>query len=431
MTFTSALETMPLSQAEIAPAPPWLDAGETAPVRTYSASEAAERTGASREGLLTWERRFGFPLPVRNARGHRRYTNRDLAEIARIRASVESGISVAAAIEAVRAERGQGVAAAPGLATPPCREGLDALPSPAAIVEAPDFRSVYANRAFREIFPGAHVGAKVEDVVGFDGLGMGLRRVLKTGEVFEHADHPVVVNREVRCFSITHARLAVVPGRPHHILVVARDKTEEIRAERRLVARWRASAEAQGPRAGTTRSFLDSLRALSKKAARGGLLPALAEHLRRECYADSVTVARVKNKTLIAMADRSTGPAIRWQPVDITASPALTYALRKDRIVWLQQADAASDRERALLCRLLARTLCCAPIVVERRVIGAILIRWSLDEHEVVQDELNFLEVARGLVTLARGDMSSHAGARGRVDTSLSGFAPMGDRKEP
>jgi DICT domain-containing protein len=68
-----------------------------------SIGDLAERTGVSTATLRTWETRFGFPEPVRRPGGHRRYTERHVAEIGVVLRLRAQGLGVHGAIEQARA----------------------------------------------------------------------------------------------------------------------------------------------------------------------------------------------------------------------------------------------------------------------------------------------------------------------------------------
>ncbi len=68
--------------------------------QTVSATDFAALTGVSRERLRTWERRHGFPRPVRAHGGPRRYAVDDVARVVAVRRAVESGVPIPSAIDA-------------------------------------------------------------------------------------------------------------------------------------------------------------------------------------------------------------------------------------------------------------------------------------------------------------------------------------------
>lgn len=70
------------------------------PGQTVSATEFAALTGVSRERLRTWERRHGYPVPVRAHGGARRYPVAEVSRVVGIRRAVEAGVPVSVAIQA-------------------------------------------------------------------------------------------------------------------------------------------------------------------------------------------------------------------------------------------------------------------------------------------------------------------------------------------
>jgi DICT domain-containing protein len=68
-----------------------------------SIGEMSRRTGLSVAGLRNWEVRYGFPVPVRTPSGQRRYREADAEMVVDVLRLRHGGLSVGAAIEAVRA----------------------------------------------------------------------------------------------------------------------------------------------------------------------------------------------------------------------------------------------------------------------------------------------------------------------------------------
>ncbi len=68
--------------------------------QTVSATEFAALTGVSRERLRTWERRHGYPTPVRVDGGARRYAVADIAHVVGVRRAVEAGVPLTTALRA-------------------------------------------------------------------------------------------------------------------------------------------------------------------------------------------------------------------------------------------------------------------------------------------------------------------------------------------
>src|SRR2546423_7496100 len=68
-------------------------------MRSLKTREAASLLNVSPNTLRTWERKFGFPRPLRSPGRHRAYTH---AEIVALRDALRRGLSVPSAISVVR-----------------------------------------------------------------------------------------------------------------------------------------------------------------------------------------------------------------------------------------------------------------------------------------------------------------------------------------
>lgn len=100
----------------------------------YTMGAVTQQTGIPAETLRSWERRHGFPDPVRTASNQRRYSGRDITAITWILEQTRAGQSVSTAIEILqRAIAGDGLAGLPPpgstLPTSPRDSLLDALSS--------------------------------------------------------------------------------------------------------------------------------------------------------------------------------------------------------------------------------------------------------------------------------------------------------------
>jgi MerR family transcriptional regulator, light-induced transcriptional regulator len=80
----------------------------TAPEELLGIGELEARTGVASTTLRAWERRVGFPAPVRTAGGQRRYRAGDVERIERVLAERRRGLSLAAAVAAVTRVAGVG-----------------------------------------------------------------------------------------------------------------------------------------------------------------------------------------------------------------------------------------------------------------------------------------------------------------------------------
>ena len=115
--------------------------------QTVSATRFSALTGVSRERLRTWERRHGFPEPVRIGSGPRRYAIGDTARVVTVRHAAAAGVPLP---EAIAAARGATVPDAPPAAA--FRATVDGAPVPIALVSGPEpLRLIWTNAALRAI----------------------------------------------------------------------------------------------------------------------------------------------------------------------------------------------------------------------------------------------------------------------------------------
>lgn len=75
---------------------------------TFNLKVVLKETGIRPDTLRAWERRYGLPKPQRSAGGHRLYSQRDIEMIKWLMARQEEGLSIARAVELLRAQMAQG-----------------------------------------------------------------------------------------------------------------------------------------------------------------------------------------------------------------------------------------------------------------------------------------------------------------------------------
>ena len=61
------------------------------PALLHSIADVERDTGLSKDTLRVWERRYGFPTPVRDAVGERQYDDLQLQRLRRIRRLLDAG----------------------------------------------------------------------------------------------------------------------------------------------------------------------------------------------------------------------------------------------------------------------------------------------------------------------------------------------------
>ncbi len=129
---------------------------------TISATEFARLTGLSRERLRTWERRHGFPVPVRSGAGRRRYALADAAPLIAARRAADAGVPVAAALTQARA-----AAQGAEVTTDVLVRAFEEAPLESLVVSGPSPVTVlYANRAAREAHGTPVVGDDIDGEPG-------------------------------------------------------------------------------------------------------------------------------------------------------------------------------------------------------------------------------------------------------------------------
>jgi DNA-binding transcriptional MerR regulator len=125
-----------------------------------SASRFATLTGVSRERLRTWERRYGFPRPLRVSGGPRRYALVDAARVVAVRHAAEEGVPLSDAIAATNTTRPTGISAKTLEVIP------ERLPVPLLLVSGPaPMRIEYVNPALAERTGSPTAGADLVDAL--------------------------------------------------------------------------------------------------------------------------------------------------------------------------------------------------------------------------------------------------------------------------
>jgi DNA-binding transcriptional MerR regulator len=115
--------------------------------QTVTATRFSEMTGVTRERLRTWERRFGFPEPVRVGSGPRRYAVADAPRVVAVRFAAQAGTPLETAIAAARAAVPADVPGARAF-----QAAVELAPVPVALVSGPEpLRLAWANAALRAI----------------------------------------------------------------------------------------------------------------------------------------------------------------------------------------------------------------------------------------------------------------------------------------
>jgi hypothetical protein len=353
--------------------------------QTVSATEFAELTGISRERLRTWERRFGFPRPVRVDQGPRRYALSDAARVVAVRRAAQEGVPLARAIEE---SAGSSVPAV----SPAMLAGVAATaPTPILLVSGPQpLRVAWINASSREpagAGGGLEVGVELERLSWF--MGSDLERTLHTlfagdAPALECA-HPAWDGSDLIERSVAF-RLPFEPGEAPTVALIGVDRADEQLARREV---------------GELRGRLARMRAREKRLERWiGLTASLAERFQRE--ADDGVLTLVTDMMVRGLGAIDAGIAVYEtgelalrassrgvlgsHTVTVTGYDDLAALMHAGTPGWLAQASGGAFGAPAGLHAL------AVPIVVVAETLGLLLVLF--DERTELSDD------ARQLLTV-------------------------------
>jgi DNA-binding transcriptional MerR regulator len=378
--------------------------------QTVSATDFAEVTGISRERLRTWERRFGFPQPVRSGQGPRRYALTDAPRVLAVRRAAEQGVPLANAISAVAAGEADGADWAGGepVSAATLAAIATAAPTPVVLVTGPQpLRVAWINTPLGALPAAPAVGEELDALPWF--LGSDLERTLHTLFAGDTAvlecGHPAWDGSAAHERSVAY-RLPPQPGEPPAVALVGADRTDEQRARREL---------------GELRRELTSARGRERRLERWiELTASLAERFQRE--ADDAVLGVVTSTMVRALRAVDAGIAVYMagelalgsssrgvlgpRMVTVTGYDDLAGLMHAGRPGWLAPATGA-----AFGTPLGLQTLA-VPIVVVGDTLGLLLLvfdeRTELDEDarrllSVVSAGLGFTLLRDRLVASGRG----------------------------
>jgi len=299
-----------------------------------SATRFAQLTGVSRDRLRTWERRHGFPRPVRIAGGPRRYLVADITRVVAVRRAAEDGVPLPAAIAAAAR-----APAAAGLDPAVFRATVELTPAPVAFVSGPaPLRLEWANAALRRMAGAPAAGAEITEAGGGPPaavLSEHLAHDLATAEV----DHPAWGGGPPGR-SVVY-RLPVRPGERPVVAVVGiqthgeRDSRAELAAARAELAVLRRRTERHD-------RWLDALAALAAEFQHEpgpDVIGTALDVLVRQTRAVDAGLASYLSGSLALHGSRR--GALAPHSVTVAAHPDLGRVLRDVRSTWLEPTTAA------------------------------------------------------------------------------------------
>ncbi len=299
------------------------------PGQTISATRFAELTGASRERLRAWERRHGFPQPIRRDGGPRRYLLADVSRVVAVRQAAEEGVPIAAAISRAGAPAQQAISATA------LNGVVELAPVPVALISGPEpLRIEYANGALRRLSPDAGQTAPLSGECATL-LRDQLQRDLPPAE----CEHTSWDGTGAGARSVLY-RLPIAPGERPLVAMVGLETRAESEARGTLADR---DAELQRLRWRGERHerWLDAIAALSKEFQYEPgpelMAPALDVLIRQTGALDGGLATYLSGSLALSRSRRGLMEA---GLITVAAHPQLARALRDAEGIWLEPAVA-------------------------------------------------------------------------------------------
>jgi DNA-binding transcriptional MerR regulator len=311
--------------------------------QTVTATRFAELTGVTRERLRTWERRFGFPEPVRVGRGPRRYAVADAPRVVAVRFAAQAGTPLDTAIAAARASEPLEAPAESAF-----RAAVELAPVPVALVSGPEpLRLAWANAALRAI-EGSPAPGETLSTVAAHRTGTLLREHFVRDLAGREVEHPPwggsVVgpgSASVAARSVLY-RLPVAPGERPLIAIVGIETRGEHEA-RAALARAELELERLRYRGERHDRWLDALGALAAEFQHEpgpDVIASGLDILIRQTQAVDVGLASYVSGRLALHGTRR--GALGATALTVAAHPQVGRALRDVAGAWLDEPTARS-----------------------------------------------------------------------------------------
>jgi hypothetical protein len=352
--------------------------------QTVSATSFAHLTGVSRERLRTWERRHGFPAPLRVGGGRRRYRLRDVPRVVAVRRASEDGMPIAAAIARTRYEGDVGEISAEAFVAI-----VERAPLPVAAISGPEPLAVaYVNGALAAL-PGAPTpGADLESAaqaLASSPAGAQLRGLFAAEHEEVITEHPRWDGAPGTARSILF-RLPVQPDEPPLVAMVGLEAARERALAGELEALRREIGELRERDARHVRwmEAISRLAAEFQVEASAGARDSALDTLVRQLNATDAALGVYLSGQLVIPSSRrgSLGPAM----ITVTAHPSVANALRDAQAAWLEPASAVALGVPEGL------HACGIPVVVAGEALGLVVLLF--DEPEEISPDVERLLTA-------------------------------------
>lgn len=351
-------------------------------------------TGVSRERLRTWERRFGFPSPLRVGHGPRRYELGDAARVVAVRRAAEQGVPLSDAIAATNATAPSGVSSSTLQAI------SERLPAPVLLLSGPaPVRIEYVNLALADRLgspaPGTVLGGVAPWLAGSECEEALLALFAGTTRQRECV-HPAWSGFSTQTSRSLLYTLPVEPGRAPLVAMVELAAVDErdLRTELAELRSDRDRLRTLTDRRDRWVVATSELAALFQRETGPTLLQATAETIvRRLPPIDAGIAIYMGGELALGSSTRGLlGPAM----VTVTAYADIAAVLRNGVPAWLEPATAAAFGAPADVLLL------AVPVAVVGETLGAIIM--AMDELRPITGEvghlLGVLSAAIGFVLL-------------------------------
>jgi hypothetical protein len=365
-------------------------------------------TGVSRERLRTWERRYGFPRPLRVGHGPRRYELIDAARVVAVRRAAEQGVPLSDAIAASHATAPAGVSASTLQAIP------ERLPAPVLLLSGPaPVRIDYVNPSLAERIgspaPGTELATVAPWLAGSE-CEAALRALFAGSTPVSECVHPAWSGfSKERARSLLYV-LPVEPGRAPLVAMVELDAPDErdLRSELAELMADRDRLRTLVERRDRWLVATAELAALFQRETGPALLQATAETIvRRLPPIDAGVAIYMGGELALGSSTRGLlGPCM----VTVTAYADIAAVLRNGTPAWLEPSTAAAFGAPADMLVL------AVPVAVVGETLGAVLM--VMDEPRTITGEvaslLDVLSAAIGFALL-RDRLVEGAREQGRL----------------
>jgi DNA-binding transcriptional MerR regulator len=352
--------------------------------QTVSATTFAQLTGVSRERLRTWERRHGFPAPLRVGGGPRRYRLRDVPRVVAVRRASEEGVPIAEAV--AQAASGEPPAEIP---TEAFAAMVEHAPLPVAALSGPEpLAIVYVNDVLARLAGVSGADQELERVTQMlagSACGPQLQALFAAEHAEVLCDHPRWDGGPGAVRSVAF-RLPVQSGQQPLVALVGVDVQRE-RALAGEVSSLQAELAALRDRDARHERWMEAIARLAAEfqveastATRDSALDTLVRQLNAT---DAALATYLSGQLAVASSRRgSMGPAM----ITVTAHPAIGRALRDAEPAWLEPATSIA---LGVPDGLHAAGV---PVVVAGEALGLVLLLF--DEREEISTDVQRLLTA-------------------------------------